>query len=129
MVAMPNAETNRIVESPGGANQEDVETTTLDAVLDSMGWPAVGLLKIDTEGHDLKVIRGAQGALSRGLIDTVVVECTFNPRGAPHVDVLEILPTMRNFGYEVMAVYSENIGRFTRGSGHSNVLFVRRWPD
>lgn len=127
MTNKPNSETNRIVEESSREDVEMVETRTLDAVLSSLGWPEVGFLKIDTEGSDLKVLHGAAEALNRGLIDTVLIECTFNLRRAPHVDVIDVLKVMREKGFDVVSVYSENVGRFTRGSGHSNVLFARQW--
>lgn len=51
-----------------------VPVVTLDAYLEEQGWPDVALLKIDTEGHELRVLEGATAALSRGLIDCIQFE-------------------------------------------------------
>ena len=45
---------------PAGATTEEVATNTLDAYADRAGLDHVTLVKIDTEGHDLAVLRGAQ---------------------------------------------------------------------
>lgn len=88
-------------------------------------WNSFALLKIDTEGFDIRVIEGGSNAISQGQIDMIVAECTFNPRGAPHVDALELIELLRAKGFEVVAVYSENVGMFVRGSGYCDILFAK----
>jgi FkbM family methyltransferase len=128
MTATPDSEINRVVpmDEAGNVAVEEVTGDTLDGFLAGLGHPRVGLLKIDAEGYDLKVIEGASGCLARGAVDLAIVECTFNPRGAPHVDVLDLVPRMRQLDFEVVAVYSQNVGRFCRGSGYSDILFAHR---
>lgn len=50
-----------------GIKKEDtgtkVQTITLDAILDEL--PTISLIKIDTEGHELEVLRGAKKLLER----------------------------------------------------------------
>jgi FkbM family methyltransferase len=48
--------------------REDVAATTLDAYAQRAGLSRVDLLKIDTEGHDLAVLRGACGLLREGRV-------------------------------------------------------------
>jgi FkbM family methyltransferase len=62
-VLAPGAGTNSLHPppgAPGGATTEEVPTITLDAYADSTGLGQIMLVKIDTEGHDLAVLRGAQ---------------------------------------------------------------------
>jgi FkbM family methyltransferase len=127
MTAEDNSQVNRIVSSVCEATRkhERVEVTTVDGFLAEIGNPHVGLMKIDTEGFDMDVLRGSAHAIESGNIDLIVVECTFNPRGAPHVDVIEVVSFMRAAKYEVVAVYSSNVGVFVRGSGYSDILFAR----
>jgi FkbM family methyltransferase len=51
-----------------------VPVTTLDAELSALGVDRVDVLKVDTEGFDLRVLRGARGLLSGGKIDVVQFE-------------------------------------------------------
>jgi FkbM family methyltransferase len=51
-----------------------VAATTLDAELSALEVDRVDVLKIDTEGFDLRVLRGASGMLSNGKIDVVQFE-------------------------------------------------------
>jgi len=62
-VIAPAALTNSLYnasDAPDGATIEDVATTTLDSFADRAGLHHITLVKIDTEGHDLAVLRGAR---------------------------------------------------------------------
>ncbi len=62
-VIAPGAGTNSLHEQPeasAGIATEEVTTTTLDTYADYAGLDHITLLKIDTEGHDHAVLRGAQ---------------------------------------------------------------------
>jgi FkbM family methyltransferase len=43
----------------------EIATTTVDDLLEQAGWPAVQLLKMDVEGHERSVLRGAERTLDR----------------------------------------------------------------
>jgi FkbM family methyltransferase len=61
-VIAPGAGTNSLharSDAAGGLTEE-VTTITLDAYADQTGLEKIALVKIDTEGHDLAVLRGAQ---------------------------------------------------------------------
>lgn len=62
----PGAGTNSLYPVPGAsqATQESVVTTTLDRYADQAGVARFALVKIDAEGHDLAVLRGARGLLA-----------------------------------------------------------------
>ena len=47
---------------------------TLDHVAETLGLDNICLLKIDTEGHELAVLKGAQGLLERGAIEVIQFE-------------------------------------------------------
>jgi FkbM family methyltransferase len=53
---------------------ERVRITTLDAYCASAGLDHIDYLKIDTEGHDLKVLRGAAGLIGRHAIRYIQFE-------------------------------------------------------
>src|SRR5690349_10084337 len=130
MTASAASHVNRLLSAEVAATTtertESVTTTTLDALVRNEGIERIGLLKIDTEGHDVTVLRGATESLRAGIIDLVLTECSWNPRpDAPHVDLVEMVQHLRGEGFEVVAAYSENVGNVIRGSGHANVLFAR----
>jgi FkbM family methyltransferase len=55
------------------ARGHEVPTRCLDEYADELG-PAVALAKIDVEGHEPAVLRGARGLLERGVIHHIVLE-------------------------------------------------------
>ena len=56
------------------AEKVQVETITLDEFVQAKALPHLHLVKCDTEGHDMHVIRGAKGLLGRGMIDVLQFE-------------------------------------------------------
>ena len=97
-----------------------VETTTLDAYAAEAGIGRVDLLKIDVEGAEERVLRGARGLLEAGRVAAVVLEIsdnTLDSFGARAFDVLELLESygLRPFvvrdgalrGFRVAGVFRE----------------------
>jgi FkbM family methyltransferase len=56
---------------------ESVEVTTVDQFVREQGLTTIDLLKSDTQGFELDVLRGAVDCLKRGLINNVLVEICF----------------------------------------------------
>ena len=54
--------------------EHKVECTTLDAFMEDRGIDRIAFLKIDTEGHDLAVLKGARRALREGRVDMIQFE-------------------------------------------------------
>ena len=69
-----------------GALSYEVAVTTLDTWLGADG--AIGLLKIDVEGHEVQVLEGAAGLMSQGRIRDIVFE-EHNPLPTPVTKLLE----------------------------------------
>lgn len=57
-----------------GPVSERVRMTTMDSFLEQRGIERVTMVKIDTEGFDLDVLRGAKNTLAQGRIDLVQFE-------------------------------------------------------
>jgi len=57
-----------------GVTVFDVSITTIDDFLAERGIRQIDLLKIDTEGNELKVLQGASAALAGNIIDMVQIE-------------------------------------------------------
>jgi FkbM family methyltransferase len=65
-----------VLRQPGnqGGTMIDVPATTLDEILSSRGIRDVAYLKIDVEGYEFAVLRGAAQSLSAGIIHNVLIE-------------------------------------------------------
>jgi len=74
-VVAPGAGTNSLHRVPGAtAATETVRTTTLDDYAAGAGISCFAFVKIDTEGHDLAVLRGARGLLAGHRVGVVQFE-------------------------------------------------------
>lgn len=78
-----------LITDPGEASVDQsfaVTVDTLDSHCENID--SVGVCKIDVEGHELAVLRGAQKSLSRRLIRDVIFE-DFNVMPSPVVELLQ----------------------------------------
>ncbi len=79
--------------------QELVRTTTLDALLASHGISKIRLLKIDAEGAEFPILRGADALFTQRRVD--VLSLDFHPyhvaKDVPH----QMDRWLRNRGYEL----------------------------
>ena len=79
-----------------GRKSIDVKALRLDSIVSNQ---AVHLLKIDTQGHELKVLRGAQRLFEEARIN--MVELEFWPKGmeAGGINAVEVLDYLHSFGF------------------------------
>jgi FkbM family methyltransferase len=92
----------------------EVRSVTVDEYADGEGIERLGLLKVDTEGHEQAVLRGARRRLEAGAIEFVVCECEFTPRAdEPHAQFSALHELLEPLGYRVVAFYTggvDNLG-------------------
>lgn len=65
------------LESVGNFQVETIEMTTGDEFCEKQNLQNIALLKIDTEGHELDVLKGFAGIISQGQILSILVELGF----------------------------------------------------
>lgn len=97
---------HRLGEVDSGPS-ETVEVTTLDVFCAGNSIDAVSILKIDTEGHDLKVLQGADGMLRGQNIDFVVCEAGGQTSSTSHVPMRTIMDYMEARGYLLFGIYEQ----------------------
>lgn len=90
-------------EAPGGC-YEHVSVATGDGFLAETGLPTVDFLKIDTEGHDLKVLMGFTAALHRRSIRLLQVEASMNSTNKRHVPIQDFMQFLEPLGYHLYRV-------------------------
>jgi FkbM family methyltransferase len=136
MLARPLGVMNRIVSAAGPAMPiEEVEVVAGDSFCAAHGIDRIGLLKIDTEGHDLEVLVGFREMLAARRIDYVEVECGVAPDNAMHVPFTRLAEFLFAFGYGLFNLYTGdrfNLTRKMRGRGmwYGNAIFVaERWNE
>jgi hypothetical protein len=108
---------------PGEAHAPEVAISTavfsLDALVELLDLPAPTLLKIDVDGPELEVLRGAQATLAGPHLRSCLVE--LDERAGTSAEIVTFLGGL---GFEVRS-------RHVRGGGgpFQNVIFARPGPD
>jgi FkbM family methyltransferase len=96
-----------IVESLRQIKTEMVCVNTIENFMVENAIERVGYLKIDTEGNDLNVLKGAQRCLKNNLFDFVQVEASMNPGNQFHVPFLEINSYITENDYFMFGFYEQ----------------------
>ena len=88
---------------------QNVNVITVDEFLKSENISHVGLLKIDVEGLDLDVLKGAKATLEEKKVDFILVECGFY-NDAPHPVSIDIIRDyLLQFGYRIFGIYDQQL--------------------
>ena len=91
----------------GDDGNEVVTTTTADHFCDEHGIAHINLFKIDTEGYDLEVLRGAEVLIKQDRIDLIQVEAGMNPENTHHVYFEEFTAFLHEFDYRLFGIYEQ----------------------
>jgi len=114
----------------GNAVPREVQVIALDDFLDTRQLSRVALVKIDTEGHELHVLKGLRRALAKNLID--VVQFEFNSMNVYSRvflrDFYELLPAFEF--YRLLPHGAIPLGEYRSVSGelfaYQNLVAVRK---
>ena len=103
----PATEIHRIADDQSDTSLEQLDFTTLDAFCKEFQFDRIDLLKVDTEGHDLNVLRGAADMLARSRINILICEClmTARPTRPVLVPFSQIHDAMGELGYVFFGLY------------------------
>ena len=113
---------------PAGAHLEEVEIDTLTDFCRRHQIERVSLVKIDTEGHDLEVLKGATYMLEEHRVDLVQVEAGMNRENRRHVPLEALKTFLEERGYYLFGLY-EQVSEWPAGEPHlrrSNLVFLSR---
>ncbi len=102
------------------------DVDTLPAFMQRNGIPTIHILKIDTEGRDLQILKGAEPLLASGAIWNIVVETTASKRDdSDHIPLVDFIHFLEPFGfvfYSLFDIMHERDGRVS----FMNAMFKRR---
>jgi len=90
------------------ASTEMVTMLTFDDFCLDKNISAVNYLKVDTEGYDLEVLKGATNSLTQHKIDFVETEISLNPTNTSHVDLHAMINYMNGFDYLLFGIYEQH---------------------
>lgn len=107
---------------------EAVSVETLDAFCAAHSIERIDFLKIDTEGHDLEVLKGATTMLDTRRIAAVQVEAGLSPENTLHVPFEALKAFLEAHDYRLFGIYDQVVEWPTRQPHlrRVNPLFVSR---
>ena len=77
-------------------NQQRVKIKKLDAIIENEGLTLVDLVKIDVEGAELEVLKGAERSLEKGIIKAVLCEVH-----EPIVKMSDVINSLKEKGFRI----------------------------
>lgn len=106
---------------------ESVDIDAIDEFCHTKGIDRINYLKIDTEGGDLEVLKGAVNMLTEQRIDCVQVEAGMNPNNNRHVPFEFLKEYLESHKYFLFGIYEQMSEDWANGEPHlrwANLLFI-----
>lgn len=120
----PDAASNSLLASKAAIGSLDVQVLTLDAFAATHEIGVIDLLKIDVEGYELEVLRGASKLLGERKIRYVFAECVLAPDSrAPHTSFFDLHRLLESHGFCFLNYYAESFS-LRLGCAMGNVLYA-----
>lgn len=91
---------------------------TLDEFIKNSNVKSIDLLKTDTEGFDLEVLKGASLALQKGLVKIILTEVGFYPHDIRHTNFEQVRDYLSGYDYQLYGFYD------IRKGVYANALFT-----
>ena len=124
-------EFNRIIKSEktNSNNQtEDIAIKKLDYLWGNkfQNIEMISLLKIDTEGFDLEVLKGAENLISNHKIDFIEIETGMNSSNLDHIFITDFYKFLNPYNYLLFGVYEQILDFKLKKPvlRRSNVVFI-----
>lgn len=95
-----------------------VPVATVDEVARERHLPRIDVLKIDTQGYDLEVLRGAAGQLAARRVGAVLLEVNFVPMYERQASFPELHALLSGHGYRLVDFYN-----------HQRTAGITAWCD
>jgi FkbM family methyltransferase len=114
------------IEQGAAGPAEEVTVATVDRLCQREGIARLSLLKIDTEGHDLAVLEGAEEMVHRQAVDLIQVEAGWHPENRRHVPAAAFKAHLEPRGYRLFGIYQQK-GEWPSGEPHlrrADLVFV-----
>lgn len=119
-----NSLQNELSNSCTSSSGEVVTVRTLDSFCAEKNINDIDLLKTDTEGFDLEVLKGAEAMLRAHQVQFILAEATFHPQNTYHTSFFRLAEYLHGLEYHFVDLYDHGAEFFSRPMVAScNALF------
>jgi FkbM family methyltransferase len=126
-----NSEWNSLVKTLNdgaksiGASSEIIKVDTIDNFVKRNKIARINILKSDTEGFEMEVLKGAKSCLEHQLIDMIYIEVGFNKNDGQHTYFTHIMEELENYGYGCSGLFEKSYNR-NNVIHYANALFCKK---
>lgn len=106
------------------ASEERITMSTLNDFCNTNEIDEIDLLKIDTEGYELEVLKGGEELLVTGRIKAILCEAALSKRNKRNTQLFDLHDYLERFNYFFVGLYDSNLNHYGEGSAYSNGLFL-----
>jgi FkbM family methyltransferase len=123
-LSIHNSLRNQVTDNCPSMRSESVEIRTLDSFCAEQNVSHIDLLKTDTEGFDLEVLKGAEAMLRARQIQFILAEVTFHADNTYHTSFFRLAEYLHGLGYYFFDIYDDGIASFSQPPlAYCNALF------
>lgn len=108
---------------------ETVKVIKLDDLASAEGLLRFDILKTDTEGYDLEVLKGATQLLTNSANAFILSEVTFHRKDPCHTQFIELHHYLAGFGFDFCGIYDQDYNSFAPAKPpllYCNALFYKK---
>jgi len=106
------------------AKEEEIHINTIDDFCHSNQISRIDLLKIDTEGFELEVLKGADAMLGKNAVSFIFCETGFQKQNKRNTYFPQLTEYLAPKGYYFFGLYQMDYHDWKRGNNLGNALFV-----
>ncbi|WP_242918309.1 FkbM family methyltransferase [Pontibacter liquoris] len=106
------------------ASKETIKVLKLDTYCSLNKIDSIDLLKIDTEGYELQVLKGAQYFLESGKIKMILAEVGFNVKNRRNTQFTELNEYLVTYNFNFHSMYDVSNQFIKNGENFANALYV-----
>lgn len=116
--------------APSELPLEDVQIDTLDRFCAAQNLERIDVLKIDTEGHELAVLRGGAELLAAGCVRYIYVEVAFAPDNTRNTSFFALHEHLSSRGFRFLGLSEQYFMHHNpEPLAFCNALFTRRGAE
>lgn len=121
-----NSQTHSLVRKKKGEyeNKKYIKVKSLDFLYSSkIIKSSIDILKIDTEGFELPVLKGAKNLLESGKVKSILAEASLQKNDKCHTNLVKLKNSLEKNGFKLCGIYDQDSNKELK---FFNALFVKK---